>query len=92
MQKDILEFKLQGCAESEIFKYWIGFMEGVDDLLHLLRAEREADFDLHLMTVCETMPWFNAAGRAAHSKFVPTYISEIKELETKHPAAYQHFM
>ena len=60
-------------------------MDGVDVLLHLIRAERE-----HLMAVCETMYGFNAAGRAAYPKFVPTYISEMKELETKHPAAHQH--
>ena len=39
------------------FAYWETFMQGVETLLRLLRAERDGLFELHLIAVCETIPW-----------------------------------
>lgn len=43
----IKEFREVGRSQSETFAYWDNFLAG-DVLLHMLRAEREGNFELHL--------------------------------------------
>ena len=66
------------------------FLLGGDLLLHLLRAEHDANFDLHLNTICEVIPWMHAAGRHTYAKFLPMYIANMRALAQKHPDSYQH--
>lgn len=90
IQEVIQEFRDVGQEQSETFAFWCMFLDGTDVLLHLLRAEREADFMLHLDATCEALPWFNAAGRRIYAKYVPTYIADMKALEQNHPDSYRH--
>jgi len=46
------EFTNAGRTQSATFAYWDTFMQGVNILLRLLRAEREGLFELHLIAVC----------------------------------------
>ena len=48
--------------------------------MHLLLADCDANFDLHLNTVCEVIPWMHAAGRHTHAKFLPMYTLKIINL------------
>ncbi|KAJ4939568.1 hypothetical protein JOQ06_029013 [Pogonophryne albipinna] len=61
---------------------------GADLLLRILRSEREADFQLHLNSMCEVIPWFRAAGRTNYAKYMPVYVAEMKALEHEQPEAY----
>lgn len=90
VQKNIDDFTEAGQAQSDTFTFWRTFLDGADTLLHLLRAEREANFMLHLNGVCETIPWFHAAGRRTYAKYVPTYIADMKALENTNPESYRH--
>ena len=65
-------------------------MKGARVLLHMLRAERDGIFDLHLNAMCECLPWFRAAGRHNYAKYVPCYITDMKRLQQQHPESYQH--
>ena len=84
------EFRAVGRAESKTFAYWDNFLIGGDVLLHMLRAEREGNFDLHLQATSEAVPWFYAAGRNQYKKFAPVYIAEMMELKTAKPESYRH--
>ena len=64
--------------------------EQFDILPCILRAERDANFELHLATTCDTMPWLCAAGRHQYAKFIPTYVADMKALEQDHPQSYSH--
>jgi hypothetical protein len=89
----IEEFTRVGRNYSATFAYyWSTFMAGADVLLHLLRAERDADFILHLSAVSECLPWFRAAGRHNYAKYVPTYLADMKRLEETHPTSYHHLL
>ena len=57
------EFTVVGQAQSTTFTYWDDFMKGARVLLHMLRAEKDGMFDLHLNAVCESLPWFHIASR-----------------------------
>ena len=89
IQKVISDYRQAGREKSETFAFWDSFLDGAYTLLHLLRAEREADFELHLNAVCESIPWFQAAGRNTYAKFVPTYLTDMRALEETHPETYQ---
>ena len=45
------KFKDTGREQSATFRYWISFLDAGDTLLKLLRADREADFEMHLTAV-----------------------------------------
>ena len=69
VQEIITEFQEEGSKSSKTFAYWNKYMEGSNVLLHLMRSERNADFDLHLNAICEAIPWFRAAGRHNYAKY-----------------------
>lgn len=84
------EFTNVGRTQSATFAYWDTFMDGVNILLRLLRAEREGLFELHLIAVCETVPWCRAADRGNYAKYLPGYLNDMVSLQEKHPKSYQY--
>ena len=68
----------------------VSFLQGGDLLIGILRAERDAEFDLHLSVTCELMPWLWAAGRHTYAKFIPTYIAEMRAMEVSQSESYVH--
>ncbi|KAK5906364.1 hypothetical protein CgunFtcFv8_002238 [Champsocephalus gunnari] len=81
IQNIIKTFIVEGAKQSATFGYWLMFLKGADLLLRILRSEREADFQLHLNSMCEVIPWFRAAGRTNYAKYMPVYVAEMKALE-----------
>ena len=53
-------FREAGRARSAMFAYWDNFLQAAEVMFRLLRAERSADFNLHLSAACE-------AGMASHA-------------------------
>ena len=47
-----------GRQQSSTFTYWDSFIEAGELLLRLIRAERDADFNLHFSAAAETIPYF----------------------------------
>ena len=84
------KFRQHGCQKSKTFAYWDKFLQAGDLLLNLLRAERDANFELHLDATGEAVRWFWAAGRSTYCKFVATYLSDMQSLEEKHPESFKH--
>jgi len=83
------QFQAMGRSQSATFKFWDNFMDSAHIMLRLLRAERDADFDLHLDAVCETIPYFICGGRNNYAKYTPVYVAEMRQLETQQPDAYK---
>ncbi|KAI4829100.1 hypothetical protein KUCAC02_023162 [Chaenocephalus aceratus] len=88
IQNIIQTFIVEGAKQSATFGYWLMFLKGADLLLRILLSEREADFQLHLNSMCEVIPWFRAAGRTNYAKYMPVYVAEMKALEHEQPEAY----
>ena len=88
----LIEFRTAGRESSATFKFWDDFMEGAKVLLHLIRTEREGNFDLHLNAMCESLPWFRAAGRLNSAKYTPIYVADMRALEEQHPQSFQHLV
>ena len=84
------EFTAAGRMQSATFAYWETFMQGVGTLLRLLRAERDGLFELHLIAVCETIPWCRAADRGNYVRYLPGYLNDMVTLQQKQPKFYQY--
>lgn len=89
VMETLSNFKSAGCKQSETFKYWCSFLEAGDVLLHLLRANKEGDFHLHLDAAMEAVPYFILAGRVNYARYTPVYVSEMRQLETKQPEMFK---
>ena len=59
-------------------------------LLRLLRAERGGMFELHLIAVCETIPWCRAANRGTYVSYFPGYLNDMVTLQHKQPKFFQY--
>jgi len=84
------KFKDTGREQSATFRYWISFLDAGDTLLKLLRADREADFEMHLTAVLEVIPYFFLAGRSNYARYTPVYVAEMRHLEVSAPRMFQH--
>jgi len=92
IMKSVHIFSAAGSKQSPNFAYWFTFMQGVDLLLRMLRAERDADFQLHLNCMVEVLTWFRAAGRNNYSKYVPIYLEEMRTLQQQQPESYKFLL
>ena len=81
MLDTIALFQNEGRQRSATFAYWDSFLESVNILLRLLRADREADFIMHIQAVTETVPYFFLAGRINYARYTPVYIADMKRLQ-----------
>ena len=63
-------------------------MQGVGTLLRVLRAERDGLFELHLIAVCETIPWCRAADRGNYVRYLPGYLNDMATLQQKQLTFY----
>ena len=90
IEKKIQILRNFGRQESSTFKYWDSFLDASQLLFHLIRADRSADFSLHLESVARTIIYFFAAGKHNYARYIPIYIADMKRLEQNHPATHKH--
>ena len=84
------KFKDTGREQSSTFRYWISFLNAGDTLLKLLRADREADFEMHLTAVLEVIPYLFLACRSNYARYTPVYVAEMRHLGVSAPRMFQH--
>ena len=63
-------------------------MDMMDILRRFIKAERMGNWDLHLHTVREMLPYFLAAG---HTLSAYVYLNNMLELESQHPDVHTSF-
>jgi len=60
-------------------------------LRSFIRAERTGNWNLHLKTVAEMLPFFAAAGHNNYAKSCHIYLQEMLNLGETHPAVKKSF-
>ena len=58
---------------------WLQSMEMMDGLRKFIRAERTANWELHLQAVCEMPPYLTALGHNMYAKYVWLYVQSMNE-------------
>ena len=76
---------------GQLAKFWVSYIDMIDILLGLLRADREGNWFLHLACIRKVIPWCLALGKVNYSRYLPVYYAQRMELESSCPELYQHF-
>jgi hypothetical protein len=76
---------------GDLSSYWISYIEIVGNiLLGLIRASREGDWDLHLAVINQMIPWCFAYDKINYARYLPVYLAQMCQLETKYPEIYKY--
>ena len=76
-------FMLEAACNSRTTKLWVQYFDQVTLMQEFVCAERTGNWNLHLKTICEMIPHFNAAGHLAYVKYSHLYLQQMSQLETK---------
>ena len=63
----------------------------IDILRRYIRAERTGNWELHLQTLSEMLPFLAASGHNNYTKSVWIYLQQMSHLQEDHPEVYKHF-
>ena len=66
-------------------------MEQIDILQRFIKAERTGNWELHLRSAQEMMPFLAAAGHTFYTKSLHVYLQQMVQLETSHPDVHRSF-
>ena len=66
-------------------------MRMVNLLRQFLKAECARNWNLHLMSLQEMLPYFVAAGHNLYTQSVHIYLQQMLQLEVQHPDVYAFF-
>ncbi|XP_063235988.1 uncharacterized protein LOC134538524 [Bacillus rossius redtenbacheri] len=70
-------------STSRTAKLWVNLLNCIDLILQFIFAERSGNWDLHLNTTIEMLPYFHAAGHLPYAKSAHLYVQEMIKLHTK---------
>ena len=69
---------------------WFQYMQMVDLLRKFIKAERLGNWDLHLQSLYEMLPFFAASGHRFHLKRIHIYLQKMANLPEQHPEIHRH--
>ena len=72
---------------SKMFAFWEEYLAMVNILVQFIKAERTADWDLHLTTVAAMLPHFFAMDRQNYARWLPIYLADMNSLAAAHPVS-----
>lgn len=70
---------------SATFRFWSSYIDMIGLLLRFIRATRSTNWDLHLDSLREMIPWYFAYDRINYSRYLCAYWLEMKALRISHP-------
>ncbi|XP_045475385.1 uncharacterized protein LOC123686399 isoform X2 [Harmonia axyridis] len=73
-------------------KLWIQYFKSIIIALQFLEAERLGNWELHLQSVKEMLPFFHASGHYPYAKYAQIYLQQMADLELiMDPGEYDEF-
>ena len=85
---EFLQNKLKDLSESPTAKLWLQYLEMIDILHSLVKAEGTGNWLLHLRAV---LPYSAALGHKFYTKILRLYLQDTYKLEKEHPAVFLAF-
>ena len=67
-------------------------MKMVETRLNFIRANREGNWNLHLQSFANMLPWMTVYDHTNYARWGTIYLAEMKNLETSQPIIHQEFM
>lgn len=82
----------QHCENGQLAAYWMLYIDLVEILLGLIRADRTGDWQLHLGSIRALIPWCFAMDKTNYARYLPVYHAQMSELDRTSPDLHQHFL
>ncbi|KAG0712998.1 hypothetical protein GWK47_017209 [Chionoecetes opilio] len=76
---------------GDLARFWMMYIDMVETLLGLIRADREGDWMLHLACVRRVIPWCFAMNKVNYARYLPVYYAQMTQLHETCPELYRHF-
>ena len=70
--------------------FWISYVDLASLMLHFLSSSREGEWDLHLISISELIPWCFAYNRSNYARYLPWYLLQMINLPTTHPELHKY--
>ena len=64
----------------------------IDILRNFIRAQRSGNWELHLQSLSDMLPYLAASGHNHYTKCVWIYLQQMSKLKDEHPTVYRHFI
>lgn len=90
--KDFLLFIDERSKQSPTFRFWAGYIEMVQEMLNFVRATRESDWELHILSLRKLLPWFFCYDHTNYARYGALYYVEMTHLSAKHPEISNTFI
>ena len=71
---------------------WLQYLDMVSILQRFIKAERMANWKLHLQTEQDVLPYFAASGHSLYAKSAYVYLQIMLRLPETHPDTHRKFM
>lgn len=71
--------------------FWMTYVEMIELLLGLLRADREGNWYLHLSCIRDVLPWCFAMDKTNYARYLPVYYAQMSRLQETSPDLHDHF-
>ena len=72
-------------GNGKLSKFWMSYVDMVETLIGLLRGSREGDWELHLSSISEIVPWCFAYDNLNYARYLSAYLHEMSHLPEEHP-------
>ncbi|KAK3696845.1 hypothetical protein QZH41_003454 [Actinostola sp. cb2023] len=84
-------FKEEAKAKSYIFVFWLEYISMVITLLQFVKAERTANWELHLLSTAAMVPHFFAMDRPNYARWLPVYLIDMYKIKENFPIIWEEF-
>ena len=90
--KESLKSKVCSLQSSRTASLWLQYMDMIDILRNFIRAQHIGNWELHLLSLSDMLPYLAASGHNHYTKCVWIYLQQMSKLEDDHPTVYRHFI
>ena len=85
------EWKKAMVEKCPQFQYWATVLDLELTCFRLVRAFREANFDMYVQSVRDLLPWMFAMDHGNYARWLSVHYRDMCILFSKHPDVYNHF-
>ena len=78
-------------SKSEVCQYWSVFLQVAQIIKHVISADREGNFPLHIAAVEKSLPIFQESDAINYLRYGSFYLESMKLLKNSHPEVYKRF-
>ena len=90
--KESLKSNVCSLQSSRTASLWLQYLDIIDILRNFIRAQHIGNWELHLQSLSDMLPYLAASEHNHYTKCVWIYLQQMSKLEDEHPTVYRHFM